>query len=84
MTLPIAINAYSRLLRSSLGLCSTVPIPTITSSESLALALSGGGCASGFCVSPGGHGSRVFFRGGGRTGGHGNLKCDHCSGLYHT
>lgn len=74
-TLPTAANAYSRLLRSSLGQQSTV-----TSLESSALVLSCGSCGSSRDGFRGGHGSG----GGGRTSGRGDKKCDHCGGTNHT
>jgi hypothetical protein len=77
-TLPTTANTYSRLLHSSLGQHSTV-----TSMESSALVLSSGDRGSSCGGFRGGHGG-CGSRGGSRTGGRGDKKCDHCGGTNHT
>ncbi|KAF9603065.1 hypothetical protein IFM89_033790 [Coptis chinensis] len=74
-SLPTAANAYSRLLRSSLGQSST-PSPNLRESSAFVSSSAGRG---GF---RGGRSTRGVR--GGRTGGRGDRKCDHCGGTNHT
>ena len=62
-TLPTATNVYSRLLRSSLGQHSHIPVSSTPSSESSALVLISDGRGSDFRCSHGGCGFRGSSQG---------------------
>ncbi|KAL5714041.1 hydroxyjasmonate sulfotransferase [Ranunculus cassubicifolius] len=78
-TLPSAASAYSRLLRSTLGNNSA----TSLESSALLSTPSSGGFRGGPIASGGGR-NACGGRSGGRFGGRGERKCDHCGGTNHS